>query len=211
MARTPQWSFRSALVWLGLALAIAVPITLAAISPLLAWRQPIYILAGLAGVIALGLLLVQPMVIGGVLPGLSPLQRRRLHRWVGASLVVAVGLHVVGLWITSPPDVIDALLFNSPTPFSVWGVIAMWLVFATALLAALRRRLHISPRSWRRIHTALAVVIVGSTVAHSVLIEGTMETVSKIVLCGLALGATVKAIIDLKIWGRGRGRSSVTR
>ena len=30
-----------------------------------------------------------------------------------------------------------ALLFVSPTPFSAWGVIAMWAVFTAALLAAL--------------------------------------------------------------------------
>ena len=33
-------------------------------------------------------------------------------------MAVAVVIHVAGLWITSPPDMIDALLFTSPTPFS---------------------------------------------------------------------------------------------
>ena len=66
-----------------------------------------------------------------------------------AVLVVAVVIHVAALWITSPPDVVDALLFASPTPFSAWGVIAMWAVFAAALLAALRRRLRLRPRTWR--------------------------------------------------------------
>src|SRR4029453_2042153 len=124
-------------------------------------------------IIALGLMLVQPMLIGGYLPGPSAYRGRRAHRWIGGALVIAVVIHVGGLWIASPLDVIDALLFASPTPFSAWGVIAMWAIFATALLAALRLRLR--PRTWRIAHTCLAVVIVVGTVVHAMLIEGTME------------------------------------
>ena len=133
------------LIWAALAAAICVPIAAAAASPLLAWRGPIYILAGFAGIIALGLVLVQPLLIGGYLPGLSAYRGRRAHYWIGGALVVAVVIHVGGLWITSPPDMIDALLFTSPTPFSPFGVIAMWAIFAVALLAALRRRLGLDP------------------------------------------------------------------
>ena len=85
--------------------------------------------------------------------------------------------------MTSPPDVIDALLFRSPTSFSLWGVVAMWAVFGTALFASLRRILRIHPRIWVRVHSALALVIVGGTIAHALLIEGTMETISKVFLC----------------------------
>ena len=92
---------------------------------------------------------------------------------------MAVVVHVAGLWITSPPDMIDALLFASPTPFSPFGVIAMWAIFAVALLAALRRRLGLRPRTWRIAHMSLAVVIVVGSVLHGILIEGTMETMSK--------------------------------
>ena len=132
---------RVTLIWAALAAAICVPIAAAAMSPLLAWRGPVYILAGFAGIIALGLVLVQPLLIGGYLPGLSAYRGRRTHHWIGGALVVAVVIHVAGLWITSPPDMIDALLFSSPTPFSPWGVIAMWAIFAVAIIAALRRRL----------------------------------------------------------------------
>ena len=191
---------RVTLIWVALAAAVAVPIAAAAASPQLAWRHPVYIAAGFAGIIALCLLLVQPVVIGGYLPGLPAHHARRVHRWIGSALVVAVVIHVGGLWISNPPDVIDALLFASPTPFSVWGVIAMWAIFAVALLAALRRRLRIQPRTWRISHTALAVVIVVGSVVHGVLIEGTMETVSKAALCGLVLAATMKVMIDLRVW-----------
>ena len=191
---------RAILIWVALAAAVAVPIIAAAMSPLLAWRDAIYITAGLAGVIAMVLLLFQPLLMGGYLPGLSAHRGRTLHRWVGGALVLAVLVHVGALWITSPPDVVDALLFRSPTPFSAWGVIAMWAVFLAALLAALRRRLRLPARTWRRAHTSIALVIVVGSVVHAVLIEGTMESVSKVVLCLLVLAATVKVMVDRKVW-----------
>lgn len=186
---------RVAVIWAGLAAALGVPIAAAAASPLLAWRDPLYILACFAGIVALGLMLVQPLLIAGYLPGLSAYRGRRFHRWTGGALVVAVVIHVGGLWITSPPDMLDALLFVSPTPFSPWGVIAMWAIFAVALLAVLRRRLGL--RRWRIAHMLLAVVIVAGSVVHGVLIEGTMETVSKVALCALVLAATIKVMAGL--------------
>ena len=188
---------RGPLIWALLAAAVCVPIAAAAASPLLEWRGPIYILAGFAGIIALGLVLVQPLLIGGYLPGLSGYRGRRVHHWIGGALVAAVVVHVAGLWITSPPDMADALLFVSPTPFSPFGVIAMWAMFAAALLAALRRRLGLRPRTWRIAHKSLAAVVVVGSVVHSMLVEGTMETMSKAALCALVLGATIKVMADL--------------
>src|SRR5689334_11856194 len=195
---------RKILIWAALAAAIGVPIAAAAMSPQLAWRGPIYIGAGFAGIVALGLVLVQPLLIGGYLPGLAAYRGRRVHHWIGGTLVTAIVIHVAGLWITSPPDMIDALTFTSPTPFSPFGVIAMWAIFAVALLAALRRRWGLRPRTWRIAHTLLAVVIVAGSVAHAVLIEGTMETVSKVALCALVLAAATKVLGDLWLW-RKRG------
>ena len=195
---------RFILIWAAIAVVIAVPIAAAAVSPQLEWRHPVYIAAGFAGIIALGLLLVQPLMIGGYLPGLPVHGRRRAHRWIGGMLVVAVVIHVVGLWISSPPDVIDALLFASPTPFSAWGVIAMWATFAAALSAALRSRLHVRPRTWRKGHTFLVVIIIVCTVVHAILIEGTMEVVSKVVLCALVLVATLKVVVDFRVWSNKR-------
>lgn len=191
---------RSVLVWAALIAATAVPITAAAMSPLLAWRSVVYVAAGFAGILALGLMLVQPLLIGGYLPGLTTYRGRRVHHWVGGALVAAVIVHVGGLWLTSAPDVIDALLFRSPTPFSVWGVAAMWAIFAVALLATFRRRLR--PRTWRIAHTLLAIIIVVGTIIHALLIEGTMETISKIALSALVAAATLKVIVDLRVWTR---------
>ena len=201
---------RVTLIWVALAAAICVPLAAAAASPQLEWRTPLYILAGFAGIIALGLTLVQPLLMAGYLPGLSALRGRRAHHWIGGALVVAVVVHVGGLWITSPPDMVDALLLVSPTPFSPFGVTAMWAIFAVALLAALQRRLGLRPRTWRIAHMSLAVVIVVGSVVHGMLVEGAMETISKAALCALVLAATVKAMADLRVWRKGatpRGES----
>jgi len=190
---------RSVLIWAALAAALAVPVVVAAASPLLAWRDPIYIAAGFAGVVALALLLLQPLLAGGYLPGVRVRLGRRLHAWVGAGLAVAVAVHVAALWLTSPPDVVDALLFRSPTAFSAWGVVAMWAVFAAALLAALRGRLRLRPMVWRLCHITLAMVIVVGSVVHALLIDGTMGIVSKAALCALVLAAAAKVIVDVRL------------
>jgi predicted ferric reductase len=198
---------RYILIWAAVSVAVVVPIAAAALSPQLEWRHPVYIAAGFAGIVAMSLLLVQPLLIGGYLPGLSPRGSRRLHRWIGGILVAAVAVHVGALWITSAPDVVDALLFASPTPFSVWGVIAMWATFAAALFAAVRRRLRLRPRTWRIGHTSLTIVIVMCTVVHAILIEGTMESFSKLALCALILVATLKVFADLRVWSNERRRA----
>ncbi len=200
MAPTGGRTARTVLAWSALAIALAVPLLAAAFSPLLAWRQPVYIAAGFAGIAAMGLLLVQPLLIGGYMPGLSGPRARRLHRAVGVALIAVVAVHVAGLWITSPPDVVDVLLFRSPTPFSVWGAVAMWAVFAAGLVAALRSRLKLRPRDWRLLHMSLAAATVLCSALHAVLIEGTMETLSKVALCSLAILAAAKLAYDLRVW-----------
>jgi Ferric reductase like transmembrane component len=195
---------RAILIWAALAIALVTPIVFAAASPLLAWRQPIYIVAGFAGVAALGLLLVQPLVIGGSLPGLKGTTGRRVHRWTGALLVAAVAVHVGGLWLTSPPDVIDALLLVSPTPFAVWGVLAMWAMVAAACVATLRRKVRLRPRVWQALHVCLAAIGGVGTIGHVILIEGTMETSSKVILCALVSLATLKVVVGLKSLGTPR-------
>ena len=191
---------RAIVIWAALSGALLLPLAIAATSPLLAWRDGIYVFAGFAGIVALALLVLQPLLAGGSLPGVPLRRGRQLHRWVGLALVLAVILHVAGLWLTSPPDVIDALLFVSPTPFSAWGVVAMWAIFGAALLALLRRPMRIGVKSWRLGHSALVLIIVLGSTVHAVLIYGTMGTVSKTLLCLLAVGATLKTLKDLRTW-----------
>lgn len=200
---------RHVLIWVAVLVAIAVPVIAATMSPLLAWRQPIYIMAGFAGIAALCILLVQPLLAAGLLPGLSLARSRKTHQILGGALVFAVILHVGGLWIFSPPDVINALTLTSPTPFSVWGVAAMWAVFATALIVALRRRLRARVMTWRKLHTGLALIIVTGTIVHALLIEGAMETVTKILLCAAVSAITGMVIYRSRIWSK-RSRRNVS-
>jgi len=185
------------LTGLGVAAVIAVSLILAVNSPYIQWRGPVYIMAGLAGIIGLCLLLVQPLLAINYFPAFPPVQSRKFHRLVGALLVVSVLIHVIGLWITSPPDVVDVLLFRSPTPFSNWGVVAMLMVFTTAFLALFRSALRLKPRTWRLLHLSLVLVIVVGTIVHALLIEGTMEPISKAVLCGLVLLTFLAAAANL--------------
>ncbi|WP_253284456.1 MULTISPECIES: ferric reductase-like transmembrane domain-containing protein [unclassified Ruegeria] len=188
------------MIWVLLSAALAIPIIAAAYSPYLAWRDPIYILAGFAGIIGMCLLLLQPLLAGRWLPGLSHVSSRHWHRRCGLALIVAILIHVGGLWITSPPDVVDALLFVSATPFSNWGVIAMWSAFAAALLGVMRQRLNLRFRLWRLSHTGLAMVTIIGSVVHAMLIEGTMETMTKTTLCVLVLLASARTLAKLKVW-----------
>lgn len=183
---------RAALIWGGLGLVLFLPLFAALDSPLLAYRRPVYIAAGVAGVLGLMVLALQPLLARGVLPAISKTHSRWVHRWAGGALVLAVVAHVAGLWITSPPDVIDVLLLRSPTPFSIWGVAAMWALFGSALLTLYRRKLGL--RLWRHLHRGLALVVTGGTVIHALQIEGTMAPVSKAALCFLAVAALLWAV-----------------
>ena len=187
------------LAWGCVLLAIAVPIGIAARSPFLASRDAVYILGGMAGIAALALLLMQPLLAAGYLPGLSKPRERLWHRRIGTGIVLAVALHVIGLYLTSPPDALDALLLVSPTPFSVYGVIGLWSVVLTGLLVALRSRMRIAPGTWRIVHNVLAAVVVVSSVVHALMIEGTMGGWSKALLCALILGSTGVAILHLRV------------
>nr|WP_268821755.1 ferric reductase-like transmembrane domain-containing protein [Octadecabacter dasysiphoniae] len=172
------------------------PVLAISASPLLAYRQPVYILASFAGGIAMALLVIQPLLPNNDMPGLTRRFGRMIHRGTGAVLVAMLAVHIGGLWITSPPDVVDALLLRSPTPFSIWGVLAMWGVIVTAALAAWRRKL--KPKTWQRGHVGLAALIAVGTVFHVILIDGTMGNVGKAVLSGAVVLATGLAV--WRVW-----------
>ncbi len=192
--------FRTILVWASLVGVLAVPLVVAAGSEYLQYRNAVYVTAGFAGVVALELLVLQPLLASGVLPGLAMPLSRRLHRWTGMALLLAVAMHVTGLWITSPPDMIDALTFTAPTAFSVFGVVAMWALLAAAILAACRKKLQFRPQTWRIAHTGSVALVVAGSVVHALLIEGTMGTVSKTVLCMVSGGVLVLTVQRLRPW-----------
>lgn len=197
-ARSRNWGFGATAVWAGLIGVVATPVLIATGSPYLAYRNLPYIVGGFAGIACLSLFVVQPLLAAGYLPGLTLATARRWHRRLGAGIIACVVLHVAGLYLTSPPDVLDALLLASPTAFSVYGVIAMWGVAATAVLVALRRRAWLRA-SWSILHNALALVVVAATVVHALQIEGAMEIVSKWAICLAALAATGVTLLDLRV------------
>ena len=186
------------LTWGSAAFVMIVPVAIAAFSPYLASRNLPYIVGGFAGIISLSLLFLQPLLPAGYLAGSKGSAGRRWHRWLGVAIVVAVVLHVGGLYLTSPPDTIDALLLVSPTPFSVYGVTAMWGVVATAALVLFRRRLGLRHSVWRLIHNGLAAIVVVATVIHALQIEGAMEPAHKWMLCMAVLAAMGVALLDLR-------------
>lgn len=188
---------QSVIAWLLLLIVLAVPLVAAAFSPQLNWRGPIYIAAGFAGIIGMILLLTQSLLAGRSLPGLSSVDSHRFHRLGGGLLLISVMIHIAGLWITSPPDMIDVLLFQSPTPFSKWGVLSFWALLAAALIAFFRKPMRLRPRIWRRTHFTLAAFGAVGCVLHAIQIEGTMELISKVVLAVLVLAATVKIGVEL--------------
>ncbi|NJM84462.1 MAG: ferric reductase [Tabrizicola sp.] len=196
--------FLALLIWPALALVLVVPVAIAASSPFLPSRSFAYVVASFAGILSLGLLLCQPLLAAGYLPGLP--QARRWHRLLGTGIIIAVLLHIGGLYLTSPPDTIDALLLVSPTPFSVYGVIALCGILLTALLVALRRKSGLPHSAWRIIHNAVAAVVVLATIIHAVQIEGLMGQVSKLVLCIALATATIVALVDVHLLGPRRRR-----
>jgi hypothetical protein len=187
------------LFWPGLGLAVLLPVAIAATSPYLAGRGLPYVISGFAGIFCLGFLLIQPVLAAGYLPGLDAVTARKWHRRVGSSIIAGVALHVGGLYLTSAPDTLDALLLVSPTPFSVYGVIAMWAVILTAGLVALRRKMGLRYAAWRLIHNGLAAIVVVATVVHALQIDGTMGTGSKWALCIAVLVMTTVSLLDLRV------------
>ena len=180
------------------ALVMIGPVVLAAFSPYITSRNLAYIVGGFAGIVGLSLLFLQPLLPAGYLAGSEGPAGRRWHRRLGVAIVVAVALHVAGLYLASPPDTIGALLLVSPTPFSVYGVTAMWGVVATAILVLFRRRLGLRHTVWRLIHNGLAGIVVVATVIHALQIEGAMELGSKWMLCMGVVAATGVVLLDLR-------------
>lgn len=191
-----QWIRR--LLWIVAVITVVLPFWLAASSPLQAGRELAYVSGALAGVLALSLLFVQPLLAAGLLAGFGLLQERRWHRWTGIALLTAVSVHVIGLYLTSPDDMTDALLLVAPTPFSLYGVIALWALVLTAVSALVRFRRGLRLSAWNKVHSALTVIVVLSSCIHAWMIDGTMNSLSKIVTCLLVVLATAGGLIYLR-------------
>jgi len=164
---------------------------------------PITLHSALQGWAQWGLALIQPLLAGRspARPAVAvwPVRGIPMGR---VALVGMVIVHVAGVVADkSRPDVIDALLFDSPTPFRSGCRRHVGWSSPPALLAAFRRALRIRPRAWRIGHTLMVVVVVIGSVLHALLVEGTMGPLSKAAFCAPgSRRATAKALYDLRAW-----------
>ncbi len=198
--------------WIIVAVIAAVPVVAAAASPLQKGRELLWVIGGMAGVVAMSLLFVQPLFKAAVPTLLGARGAMRWHRICGVAIVAMVALHIGALYAYSPDDITDALLLEAPTRFSLYGVISMWCLVLTALLAAARRVLWLDYQLWRITHSVLAVAIVASGAVHAIQIEGAMEDYSKLVICVAALAVTTVAALEVNVLApmRRQARSTVS-
>src|SRR5438128_2573059 len=109
MSRAGADGNRRVAAWVAIAALAAIPIIAAALSPLQAGREFLWLVGGMAGVVALSLLFVQPLLMATSPALVAPGDGVLWHRWVGVAIVALVGLHVGALYAYSPDDITDAL------------------------------------------------------------------------------------------------------
>ena len=195
--------------WIVIAALAGVPVLAAAVSPLQRGRELLWVTGGMAGVLALSLLFLQPLLMAAAPPLMRAGAGVRWHRIGGIAIVFMVALHVGALYLYSPDDITDALLLVAPTPFSLYGVISLWCLVLTAALAAARRVLKIGYRPWRILHSVLAAAVVGAGAIHAIQIEGAMEEYSKLAICIAALVVTTAGAIEVNVLAPLRRRQAL--
>ncbi len=174
-----------------------VPIVLAVMSPLHQGRSAPYVVGALAGVVLLSLLLTQPLLAIGFNLNTSLACARKWHQWLGGAIVVLIALHIGGLYLASPMDMLDALTLAAPTPFSLYGVIGLWASVLIVFSLLIRKRT--KPMRWNTIHNVLALLVVVPGVVHALLIEGSMEVRTKWILCIVIVLASTLVSVKLRI------------
>lgn len=173
---------------------VILPLVVALVSPLQTGREAIWVIGALAGVLALSLLVIQVLLPTPWLRGIIIGDDSRVHRLLGIAIAVIVIVHVGGLYVTSPDDIADALVLQAPT-YSRLGVLSAWCLALSLGLALARRKLALTYSDWQIVHAFLAVVVVTTAVAHTVMIRGTLDGPVEVLLCGAAVIAVSAAIV----------------
>lgn len=182
--------------WLGLLGLVAIvllPVLLAALSPLQAGRAVPWVWGTLAGVLALSLVVVHVLLPTGWLNSFVGEHNLGWHRILGISITGLTLAHILGLYLYSPDDIGDALVLAAPT-YSRLGVLSAGCLVLSVVLAVTRRQLRLADADWKTIHSALAIAIVGTAVAHAVLLQGTLDGLAEGLVCGSAIVAVCMAI-----------------
>jgi predicted ferric reductase len=175
------------------ALLLLLPTVLAATSPLQTGRDTIWIVGTLAGVLAMSLLVMQVLLPSGWLNFLVNDHKITWHRVLGISITVLVLAHVVGLYLYSPDDIGDALILAAPT-YSRLGVLSAGCLLLSLVLALARQKLPLIYTDWQILHSALAVAVVGTAIAHVAMLQGTLDGFAEGLLCGSIAIAVVMSI-----------------
>lgn len=181
---------------LGLSVLVAfifLPILLAALSPLQVGRTAPWVLGTLAGVLALRLLVVQVLLPTGWLNSIMGEHNLGWHRLLGISITGLTLAHILGLYIYSPDDIGDALVLAAPT-YSRLGVLSAGCLLLSVGLEVTRRQLQLAEADWKIFHSVLAVAVVGTAVAHTVLLQGRLDGLAEGLVCGSAVVAVFMAI-----------------
>lgn len=186
---------------LGQSLLVALvilPTLLAALNPLQSGRAPLWVLGTVAGVLSLSLIVVQVLLPTGWLNDWIGEQNLRWHRILGMTVTGLVIAHVLGLYLYSPDDIGDALVLAAPT-YSRLGVLSAGCLLLSVTMATARSKLPLAPADWQILHHVLAVAIVGTGVAHAILLQGTLDGFAEGLLCGSAVVAVLMAVIYWQI------------
>lgn len=159
-----------------LAVAVAVPVTMALTAthldgaPVLLVVSTVTAAAGVAGLAA------QPWLA----------RRPRLHAAIGGTVVALVAVHLGALVVLEPDDALFAMSPEGPTRARA-ALLATLALVAVAVLGLLRRRLRWRRATFRFLHAGLGVLAVGLGVAHATLTDGAFDGPGTVVL--LTLGA----------------------
>jgi predicted ferric reductase len=182
--------------WIGQGVLLAfviLPVLLAALHPLQAGREPLWVWGTLAGVLALSLIVIQVLLPTGWLNLALGEQNWRWHRILGISVTGLVFAHILGLYLYSPDDIGDALVLAAPT-YSRLGMLSLGCLVLTVALALMRHRLPLTLSDWQIFHSVLAMAVVGTAVAHVLLLQGTLDGFAEGLLCGSAVVAVLMAV-----------------
>ena len=171
-----------------------MPLVAAAASPLQTGREAVWVIGALSGVLALSLLVIQVLLPTPWLRGIIFGDDSRVHRILGIAVAAVVLAHIIGLYIASPDDIADALVLQAPT-YSRLGVLSAWCLALSLGLALARRKLALTYSDWQIVHAVLAVVIVATAVAHTVMIRGTLDGPVEVLLSGAAVIAVTAAVV----------------
>lgn len=178
------------------AASVAAAVALMAValsSTYLRAAPPSLVVSIVTGVLAVGLLALQPIWAVAV-------RLRRLglqwHVWLGATALALVAVHVVALVVLSPDDVLFAASPDGPTRARM-AVLATVALFVTVGLGVVgRRRRRSSSPGLTVLHAFFGLWTLVLGIGHAVLTDGALDgpgTAVMLVLLGLGVTGAVAA------------------